>query len=113
MEVVEYILDQAEMLVLQYAPSGGSVLDIIEDTNEVSAPEILNFNPVLHGTDMWAVGFLPTPWHLGSVHSFTQTRIVSFGPLRVSITIHCASYLVWKGTRVPCMRKQVMYQEVS
>ena len=35
----------------------GSVLDIIGDT-EVSAPEMLNFNPVLRETDMWAVGVL-------------------------------------------------------
>ena len=35
----------------------GSVLDIIGDT-EVSAPEVLNFDPVSHGTDMWAVGVL-------------------------------------------------------
>ena len=33
------------------------MLDIIGDT-EVSAPEMLNFNPVLRGTDMWAVGVL-------------------------------------------------------
>ena len=36
----------------------GSVLDIIGDT-EISAPEMLNFNPVLvRGIDMWAVGVL-------------------------------------------------------
>ena len=35
----------------------GSVLDIIGDT-EVSAPEVLNFDPVSHGTEMWAVGVL-------------------------------------------------------
>ena len=35
----------------------GSVLDISGDT-EVSAPEVLSFNPVLRGTDMWAVGVL-------------------------------------------------------
>ena len=35
----------------------GSVLDIIGDT-EVSAPEVLNFDPVSHGTNMWAVAVL-------------------------------------------------------
>ena len=35
----------------------GSVLDIIGDT-EVSVPEVLNFDPVSHGTEMWAVGVL-------------------------------------------------------
>ena len=35
----------------------GSVLDIIGDT-EVSAPEVLNFDPVSHGIDMWAVAVL-------------------------------------------------------
>lgn len=35
----------------------GSVVDVIGDT-EFSAPETLSFDPILPGTDMWAVGVL-------------------------------------------------------
>lgn len=33
-----------------------------------------------------------TPWHLGSVHSFTQTRIVSFGPFGLIRRVVVGSY---------------------